>query len=190
MVQAKGVDDRLRERPHFGLLGRIQIAGQHGCIANTFDPLILGAQDVEAAFGYQADRRCCFFEVFKNARLLLVLQAVFLEFHLAFWVCKGLFSCSEKTVKGAKIQNHINLRKRISVHGNDDLRWINPVLYLQKLYFFGMVAIGLWRIGIDYLAHTVLKTEAGDGVGLILAVDQKHIFSAIHRKPPALRYSY
>ena len=84
LVQTKGVDDCLRERPHCGLLGRIQIAGQHGYVADTFDPLILGAQDVEAAFGYQADRRCCFFEVFKNARLLLVLQAVFLEFHLAF----------------------------------------------------------------------------------------------------------
>ena len=84
LVQTKGVNDCLREHLYGGLLRRIQIAGQHGCIADTFDPLILGAQDVEAAFGYQADRRCCFFEVFKNARLLLVLQAVFLEFHLAF----------------------------------------------------------------------------------------------------------
>ena len=58
-------------------------------------------------------------------------------------------------------------------------------MYLQKLYFFGTVVIGLWGIGIDHLAHTVLKMEAGDGVGLILAIDQKHIFSAIHRKPPS-----
>ena len=70
------------ERPHCGLFGRIQIAVQHGYVADTFDPLVLGAQDVETAFGYQTDLRCCFFEVFKNARLLLVLQAVFLEFPL------------------------------------------------------------------------------------------------------------
>ena len=55
-----------------------------GYIADTFDPLILGTQYVETTFGYQADRRCCFFEVFKNVRLLLVRQAVFLEFYLAF----------------------------------------------------------------------------------------------------------
>ena len=91
--------------PALRALGRIQIAGQHGYVADTSDPLILAAQDVEATFGYQADRRCCFFEVFKNARLLLVLQAVFLEFHLAFGYV-GPFSCSEKTVKGQNPESY------------------------------------------------------------------------------------
>lgn len=48
-----------------------------------------------------------------------------------------------------------------------------------------MVAIVFGGTGIDHLAHTVLETETGDGVSLILPVDQEHIFWAVHRRPPS-----
>ena len=129
LIQAKGIDDCLGKRPHRRLLGRIQVAGENGCVADTFDPLVLGTQDIETAFGYQTNRRCRFFEIFKNTSLFLVCEAVFLKFHLAFGVCKSCFPSSEEPIKGAKIQNLIDLRKRISVHGNDKLRGINSALY-------------------------------------------------------------
>ena len=129
LIQAKGIDDCLGKRPYRRLLGRIQVAGENGCVTDAFNPLILGIQDIEAAFGHQTDRRCRFFEVFKNTRLFLVCEAVFLKFHLAFGVCKSCFPSSEEPIKGAKIQNLIDLRKRISVHGNNKLRGINSALY-------------------------------------------------------------
>ena len=105
---------------------------------------------------------------------------------MAFGVCKGFLSCSEETVKGTKIQNLIDLRKRVPVHSKDELRWIDPTLYFQELYFFGMVTVGLRGSCVDHLTHTVLKMEAGDGISLVLPIDQQHIFFAVHHKPPFL----
>lgn len=183
LVQTERINDRIRYLGRFYLRLRIEIARQHGILADFLDFVVLRTQNVDAVFRHKTDCRGSFFEVLEDFFIFAVGKAILLE--LDFAAAEQLIFCTfaENAVIRAKIQKLIDAMNRLAVYGDDKPCRIKPLLQRKNFYIAALKAINLMRrTEIRNLTGSIMKLEIGNRACLICPFYHDQIFSWIHEK--------